>query len=129
MKSRRKFIRNLTVAGAAITLPIQVMANPQGSQKMIHQVFFWLADKEDAEAFKKEAAVLGKCKTVAKFYMGTPAPTKRREAVDHSFQVACTLFFDSIEDQNYYQADPMHLAFIKRNSTKWLQVKVYDFII
>lgn len=128
MKSRRKFLQNLTVAGIAATLPIQTMANPQDSQKMIHQVFFWLADKEGAEAFKKEAAVLGKCKTVAKFYMGTPAPTERRDVVDHSFQVACTLFFDSIEDQDYYQTDPLHLAFIEKNSKKWTQVKVYDFI-
>ncbi len=126
MKSRRKFLQTLTVAGAAATLPIPLMANEQKSQKMIHQVYFWLHEGQDPEDFKKEASVLGKCKTVGDFYIGTPAPTEAREVVDHSYQVACTLFFESIEDQNVYQSDPTHLAFIEKNSTKWKKVQVYD---
>ncbi len=129
MKSRRKFLQTLTVAGAAATLPINLMASEQKSQKMIHQVFFWLHDGQDPADFKKEAAVLGKCKTVGDFYIGTPAPTEARDVVDHSYQVSCTLFFDSIEDQNYYQTDPMHLAFIDKNSTKWEKVQVYDIAL
>ncbi|SMD45701.1 Tat (twin-arginine translocation) pathway signal sequence [Aquiflexum balticum DSM 16537] len=129
MKSRRKFLQTLTVAGAAATLPINLMAEQANKQKMIHQVFFWLNDDVEVNDFKKEAAVLGKCKSVAKFYMGTPAPTEKRSVVDHSYQVACTLFFDSIEDQNDYQVDPMHLAFIEKNSNKWNKVQVYDFVI
>jgi hypothetical protein len=129
MKSRRKFLQTLTVAGAAATLPINLMAEQAKKQKMIHQVFFWLNEGVSVEEFKTEAAVLGKCKTVAKFYLGTPAPTEARDVVDHSYQVSCTLFFDSIEDQNVYQVDPMHLAFIEKNSNKWNKVKVYDFVI
>lgn len=129
MKSRRKFLQTLTVAGAAATLPISLMAEQTAKQKMIHQVFFWLKDGEDIKDFMKEASVLGKCKTVNNFYMGVPAPTAARDVVDHSFQVACTLFFESIEDQDYYQTDPLHLAFIEKNSNKWSGVKVYDFVI
>jgi hypothetical protein len=129
MKSRRKFLQTLTVVGAAATLPISLMAEQTAKQKMIHQVFFWLKDGEDIKGFMKEASLLGKCKTVDNFYMGVPAPTAERDVVDHSFSVACTLFFKSIEDQDYYQTDPLHLAFIEKNSKKWASVKVYDFVI
>ncbi|WP_291789006.1 Dabb family protein [Cecembia sp.] len=129
MKSRRKFLQTLTVAGAAASLPIELMAEQAKKQKMIHQVFFWLNDGVDVKDFIKEASQLGKCKTVDKFYIGTPAPTEARDVVDNSYQVACTLFFDSIEDQNAYQVDPLHLKFIEKNSNKWSAVKVYDFVI
>jgi len=129
MKSRRKFLQTLTVAGAAATLPISLMAEQAAKQKMIHQVFFWLKEGVDTKDFMIEAAVLGKCKTVDNFYMGVPAPTEARSVVDHSYSVACTLFFKSIEDQDYYQTDPLHLAFIDKNSNKWASVKVYDFVI
>ncbi len=129
MKSRRKFLQTLTVAGAAATLPINLMAEQTKKQKMIHQVFFWLNAGVDPKDFIKETGTLGKCKTVAKFYSGTPAPTEARDVVDHSYQVACTFFFDSIEDQNAYQVDPQHLAFIEKNSSKWNKVRVYDFVI
>ncbi|TVP45096.1 MAG: Dabb family protein [Mongoliibacter sp.] len=129
MKSRRKFIQTLAVAGAASTLPISLMAQENKKQKMIHQVYFWLNEGVDTQDFIKEASELGKCKSVDKFYIGTPAPTEARDVVDSSYQVACTLFFKSIEDQNEYQVDPKHLAFIEKNATKWSTVKVYDFVI
>lgn len=129
MKSRRKFIQTLSIAGAAATLPLSSFATNLSSGKMIHQVFFWLNKGEDVKDFKKEASVLGKCRTVKKFYIGTPAPTEARDVVDNSYQVACTLFFDSLEDQATYQVDPDHLKFIKRNSDRWSAVKVYDFMI
>lgn len=129
MKSRRKFLQALTLAATAANLPIQLMAEQTKKQKMIHQVFFWLKDEVDISDFIKEASALGKCKSVDKFYIGTPAPTEARDVVDHSYQVACTLFFKTIEDQNAYQADPLHLKFIEKNSNKWSAVKVYDFVI
>lgn len=129
MKSRRKFIQTLSMAGAAATLPLSTFAKTDNSGKMIHQVFFWLKEGEDVQDFKKEASVLGKCRTVENFYIGTPAPTEARDVVDNSYQVACTLFFDSLADQAAYQVDPDHLEFIKRNSDRWTSVKVYDFMI
>jgi len=129
MKSRRKFLQTLTVAGVATTLPISLMAEQAEKQKMIHQVFFWLKEGVDVKDFMKEASVLGKCKTVDKSYMGVPALTEARSVVDHSFQVSCTLFFNSIQDQNIYQTDPDHLKFIEKNSNKWSDVKVYDIVV
>jgi len=129
MKSRRKFIQTLSMAGAAATLPLTSYGKSENTEKMIHQVFFWLKDGEDVQDFKKEASVLGKCKTVKSSYMGTPAPTEARDVVDNSYQLAVTLFFDSLKDQAVYQVDPDHLEFIERNSDRWTSVKVYDFMV
>jgi hypothetical protein len=130
MKSRRQFIKVIGVASATAVLPITSIASEMAKQKMIHQVYFWLHDPANTQEFLTEAVpMLGRCKTVAKFIAGTPAPTADREVVDHSFQVSCTLFFDSLEDQEIYQSDPLHLDFIEKYSRMWKSVKVYDISI
>lgn len=129
MKSRRKFIQNLAAFGAALGFPVSSMGENNSKQKMIHQVFFWLHPGQDVKAFISEASKLKNCRSVGKFYIGTPASTEARDVVDHSYQVACTFFFDSLEDQDIYQKDPIHLKFIEKNSNKWTKVKVYDFVI
>jgi hypothetical protein len=130
MKSRRHFIKTIGVAGAASLLPITTIANDMAKQKMIHQVYFWLHDKNNTEEFLTEAVpMLGRCKNVGKFIAGVPAATEDREVVDHSFQVSCTIFFDSLEDQLAYQSDPLHLEFIEKYSSMWSTVKVYDIAI
>ena len=118
------------MASATAVLPITSIASQMAKQKMIHQVYFWLHDPANTQEFLTEAVpMLGRCKTVAKFIAGTPAPTAKREVVDHSFQVSCTIFFDSIEDQDVYQSDPTHLDFIEKYSSMWKTVKVYDISI
>lgn len=130
MKSRRSFIKTIGVASATAVLPITSIAHEMAKQKMIHQVYFWLHDVSNTQEFLTEAVpMLGRCKTVAKFIAGTPASTADRDVVDHSFQVACTIFFDSLEDQDVYQKDPLHLEFIEKYSSMWKTVKVYDIAI
>jgi hypothetical protein len=130
MKSRRNFIKTIGVASAASLLPISTIANDMAKQKMIHQVYFWLHDKNNTQEFLTEAVpMLGKCKDVAKFIAGVPAATADRDVVDHSFQVSCSIFFDSLEEQLAYQTDPLHLAFIEKYSSMWSTVKVYDTAI
>lgn len=131
MKSRRQFIKTVSLVSATAILPIHTIANQMEPQKMIHQVYFWLHDPAaNSQRFLKDAVpMLGRCKTVAKFIAGIPAQTEEREVVDHSFHVSCTLFFDSIEDQNTYQSDPLHLEFIQTYSSMWKTVKVYDISI
>lgn len=130
MTSRRKVIQTLGLAGASAILPINSIATTMASQKMIHQVYFWLHNESDLGEFMTDAApMLGRCKDVAKFIMGTPAPTERRDVVDHSFHVSCTMFFDSLEAQAAYQTDPLHLEFIKKYAHLWKTVKVYDIAV
>jgi hypothetical protein len=130
MKTRRQFIKTIGVASATAVLPITSIANQMAKQKMIHQVYFWLHDTANTQEFLTEAVpMLGRCKTVGKFIAGTPAATEDREVVDHSFQVCCTAFFDSLEDQLVYQTDPLHLEFIEKYSQMWSKVQVYDIAI
>lgn len=130
MKSRRNFIKTVSALSATSILPINLIAKEMSKQKMIHQVYFWLHDEANTQEFLTEAVpMLGKCKTVGKFIAGTPAATEDRDVVDHSFQVSCTLFFDSLEDQVVYQSDPTHLAFIDKYSHMWKKVQVYDIAI
>lgn len=131
MTTRRKFIQTITAVGAVSLLPFpdgHTKAMPD--QKIIHQVFFWLHKEADLEEFLRDAApMLGRCKDVTQFYMGTPAPTERREIVDHSFHVSTTLFFDSLAGQAAYQKDPLHLEFIAKYASFWKLAKVYDVIL
>lgn len=130
MTTRRKVIQTLGLASASAILPIHTIASIMPAQKMIHQVYFWLHNDSDLNEFKKDAApMLGRCKDVANFIMGVPAPTEKREVVDHSFHVSCTLFFDSLEAQAAYQTDALHLEFISKYSHMWKTVKVYDIAI
>tara|TARA_R110002051_G_scaffold324197_1_gene420426 strand:+ start:1519 stop:1911 length:393 start_codon:yes stop_codon:yes gene_type:complete len=130
MKTRRQFIKTVGVASATAILPITSIAKEMAKQKMIHQVYFWLHDEANTQEFLTEAVpMLGRCKTVGKFIAGTPAATEDRDVVDHSFQVACTAFFDSLEDQLIYQTDPTHLEFIEKYSHMWKKVQVYDIAI
>jgi hypothetical protein len=131
MKTRRSFLKTLGTAGAVSILPIHIsLSNTMATQKMIHQVYFWLHKESDLKEFMTDAApMLGRCKDVAQFIMGTPAPTERRDVVDHSFHVSCTMFFDSLEAQAAYQVDPLHLEFIQKYSHMWKSVKVYDIAI
>lgn len=130
MTSRRKAIQTMGLASVTALLPIQTIASIMPAQQMIHQVYFWLHKDSDLNEFKTDAApMLGRCKDVAKFILGTPAPTEKRDVVDHSFHVSCTLFFDSLEAQAAYQVDPLHLEFIEKYSHMWKSVKVYDISI
>jgi len=130
MTTRRTFIKKVGLATAttAISLPINLSA--MSAQKMIHQVYFYLHNDSDVKEFMSNATpMLGRCKDVAKFIQGVPADTAKRDVVDHSFHVACTLFFDSLEAQAAYQVDPLHLEFIEKYSHMWKSVKVYDIAI
>jgi len=130
MKSRRSFIKTLGVAGAAVTLPFQTFSKTMQNQAMIHQVYFWLHDEKNINEFLNDAVpMLGRCPTVGRFIAGTPADTEKRDVVDHSWHVSCTIFFDSLEDQLAYQKEPLHLEFIEKYSSMWKTVKVYDIAI
>lgn len=96
----------------------------------VHTVFFWM--KEDAPAGAAESTIqdcreiLSRCPTVRQLYVGAPAMTPR-DVVDNSYQCGLTILFDSRDDQDAYQDDPLHHEFIMRNRDNWKRVQVYDF--
>ncbi|MGY6522630.1 MAG: Dabb family protein [Mongoliitalea sp.] len=128
MSSRRKFIRNVALGSTVMALPHIGFAG-KAEKPMIHQVFFWLNPEVDLQDFIQEAQNLSRIDTVRQLYIGTPAATVERDVIDSSYSIACTFFFDSVADEQKYQVDPQHLAFVEKNRNKWSKVLVYDFVI
>lgn len=96
----------------------------------IHHVFFWLNNpesKEDLEALRAGLHILSSVKTIRQFHIGIPAATSR-EVIDGSYSLSWFLLFNSKEEQDSYQEDPIHLDFVKECSHLWKKVLVYDTI-
>ena len=96
----------------------------------IHHVFFWLKDAGSSQA--REQLIeglrkLSKAPTIKDFHIGIPANTNR-DVIDSSYAASWLLLFDSAEDQDIYQTDPIHLKFIEECSHLWNKVVVYDTI-
>jgi hypothetical protein len=96
----------------------------------IHHVFFWLKNHESnndrnnlIEGLKK----LSGAPIIKDFHIGVPAATIR-QVIDTSYAVSWLLLFESKEDQDSYQTDPMHLKFIEECSHLWDKVIVYDTV-
>jgi len=96
----------------------------------VHHVYFWLKDTgsvEDRAALIAGLRKLSKVLTIREFHIGVPAGTSR-DVIDTSYSVSWMLLFDTPEDQESYQADPIHLQFVKECSPLWSKVVVYDSI-
>jgi phenylacetate-coenzyme A ligase PaaK-like adenylate-forming protein len=63
-------------------------------------------------------------KTIVKLPKGTVAAIQAAVAVELHMQAA--YLFDNVADQNAYQVDPLHLAFLEQFASKWRKVVVYD---
>ena len=93
-----------------------------------HNVYFWLKDglsNSALDEFEKGLDTLKKTTMVLSGYYGKPANTNR-SVVDNSYSYGLSLLFKDTADHNLYQADPIHLAFVDKNATKWTRVLVYD---
>ena len=79
----------------------------------IHHVFFWLKnpnDNNDLQALIAGLEKLTKVSTIRLFQIGKAAGTSR-DVIETSYSVSWILFFDSKEDEEHYQVDPIHLNF------------------
>lgn len=100
------------------------------SKPFIHHVFFWLEHpewQEDREQLIEALKELASVKSIASHYIGLPADTDR-EVIDRSWDVSWCLFFNSKEDQDSYQEDPEHKAFVSKCAHLWKKVVVYDAV-
>jgi hypothetical protein len=104
------------------------MPTPLGEQ-LAHHVFFWLKNPDsiaDRDALIDGVKGLAAIPNIRALHVGVPAPVESRPVVDATYSVSELIFFDTIEDQNIYQAHPLHQAFIARFSPLWARVVVYD---
>lgn len=95
----------------------------------IHHVFFWLKENNEQnrnrliDGLKKLSSVT----TIRQFQIGVPADTNR-DVIENSYSVSWTLFFDTPQQQERYQENPMHLDFVKTCSSLWDKVIVFDTV-
>jgi len=96
---------------------------------LVHSVYFWLKPElspAGRAAFRKGLESLRAVKTAQQMYVGVPAATAERSVIDKSYDLALTVLFNSVADQNAYQVDPLHQEFLEQFASKWCKVVVYD---
>lgn len=99
--------------------------------KVSHQVFFWLKNPDseaDLQALLAGIRSLAAIETLRGMHIGVPASTEKRDVVDCSYSASELLFFDTLADEQIYQAHPLHQKFIADCSHLWSKVVVFDSI-
>jgi hypothetical protein len=129
--NRRRFISQT----AALSLIPTAFANASPGNKstmVIHHVFFWLKNKgneADRKLLMEGLQTLKAVPHVKKLLVGTPARTEQRTVVDSSYDVSELMYFDNAAEQDAYQVDPIHKAFVNKYSSLWEKVVVYDMLV
>ncbi|MCB0654489.1 MAG: Dabb family protein [Saprospiraceae bacterium] len=96
---------------------------------IVHHVFFWLKNPESSTDLNQLLAgirALAAISTVRELHVGVPAATGERDVIDNSWSASELMFFDTVEDQDAYQVDPLHQKFIAECGHLWRKVLVYD---
>jgi hypothetical protein len=96
---------------------------------LVHTVYFWLRPDLTAAQladFRKGVESLGTIKSVDQCFVGTPAKTEKRPIIDDSYTFGLTVIVKDVAAHDFYQVDPIHLAFINTFKTFWIKVQIYD---
>ena len=96
----------------------------------IHQVYFWLKNQDSKEDYNRLLEGLQSLRHIEPkilLHIGIPAGTTR-DVIDQSYHFSELFLFETPEDQEAYQAHPIHQQFIKDCSHLWEKVVVYDSI-
>lgn len=113
------------------TIPIERTEITNTHPGFMHVVYFWL--KKDKPELLKEFKEKGlpKLATVSSIknvYWGPPAGTPR-DVVDNSYDISWIVTFDSVDEQDKYQVDPIHLEFVDTYKSLFEKVQVYDNVV
>jgi len=129
--NRRQFLATATALATAPMAMAQTGDNSPQS-KVIHHVFFWLknpGNQADRAQLMEGLRTLTGVKQVKQLLIGTPARTEQRTVVDSTYDVSELMYFDSAVEQDEYQVDPIHKAFVEKYSHLWEKVIVYDMLV
>ncbi len=95
-----------------------------------HHVFFWLKNKTsgtDREALLKGLQSLAAIEPKIMIHIGVKASTNR-PVIDTSYDFSLLMIFNNLEDQESYQAHPIHQEFVKNCQHLWEKVTIYDSV-
>jgi len=121
--NRRKFTKTISLA---TILPVMPGHDLTKSSMIVHHVFFWLKNPEEAAKLLDGLKTLGGIPQVKQLLIGQPASTEKREVVDNSYHVSELMYFESLAAQKEYQDHPTHQKFIADYQHLWEKVVVYD---
>lgn len=97
---------------------------------MEHHVYFWLKNEFKNSTSRKEFEdamnALFKIGHVKAGRWSVPATTSQRAVVDHSWDYALVMNFDSIAEHDAYQVDSDHDSFVAGFKDRWEKVQVMD---
>ncbi|WP_373511315.1 Dabb family protein [Persicitalea sp.] len=124
--SRRIFIQK---AGLAALGTAPLLAEPERKKDIfVHHVFFYLKDPNNAQNEAKLLEGLEKLAeiSVVKFsHIGRPARTDGGD-IEKGYSVSWLCFFKNLIEEEIYQTDPAHLAFLEEYGDLWEKRVVYD---
>lgn len=98
--------------------------------QFIHHVYFWLQNPDRQEEYNKLVEglqSLTSIESINSFHIGKPAGTERG-VIDTSYSLSWLILFNTKEDQDQYQTDPVHLKFVENCKHLWTKVVVYDSV-
>ena len=97
----------------------------------VHVVYFWLKNPDNVADRKAFETAIQKFMDTSEYaqtkFVGKPAMTPR-DVVDNSYTYSLICSFDSKEDQDKYQSEPVHLKFVEDAAHLWTKVQVYDSV-
>ena len=130
--SRRKFIGTAAaLAAGTVAASATPLTNMEKKYPVVHHVFFWLKNpdsKADRDQLIEGIKGLKEIETVHKMHVGVQASTEKRDVVDVTWNVSELIYFEDVAAQAIYQDHPIHVAFVKKYSSLWQKVVVYDVI-
>lgn len=124
--NRRHFTKSISLATVLPAIsPLNIMNPPL----IVHHVFFWLKNPEDAAKLLEGLKTLRAIPQVKQLFTGLPAGTEKREVVDNSYHVSELIYFESLAAQKEYQDHPVHQKFVSNYQHLWQKVLVYDTLM
>lgn len=130
--SRRKFISNsgkMAVGAGLLTFDTN-KKQMDAENIFVHHVYFYLNNpnsKEDLNELLNGLKGMKKIKNYKLVHIGKPADTNR-PVIEKSYAISWLCIFESKEEQEKYQVDPIHLDFIEKCKHLWSKVVVYDSV-
>ncbi len=124
--NRRTFFRK---AGLAAVSTSPMLAAPERKKDLlVHHVFFFLKDPQNAQDEAKlleGLEKLAKISTVKLSHIGRPARTSGEE-IEKRYSLSWMCFFKNLIEEEIYQTDSIHVKFMEEYSYLWEKRVVYD---